>query len=86
MSTGKQVKRRHILVTKRQLVLLEAGYKCANPSCRHILTLELHHIVWVKDGGGNDLENLLALCPNCYSLHTVLCFGWNWREGRFEIG
>ena len=41
-----------------------------NPTCRHILTLELHQIVWVKDGGANDPENLLALCPNCHSLHT----------------
>ena len=53
-----------------QLVLLEAGYKCANPTCRHVLTLELHHIEWVKDGGGNEPSNLLALCPNCHSLHT----------------
>ncbi|MEW8419073.1 MAG: HNH endonuclease signature motif containing protein [Candidatus Thiodiazotropha endolucinida] len=51
-------------------VLLESGYKCANPVCRHVLTLELHHIVWVKDGGSNDPENLLVLCPNCHSLHT----------------
>ena len=55
----------------RQIVLLEAGYKCANPTCRHILTLELHHIVWVKNGGGNDPDNLVALCPNCHSLHTA---------------
>ena len=54
----------------RTLVLLEAGYKCANPTCRHILTLELHHIVWVKDDGGNEPPNLVALCPNCHSLHT----------------
>jgi hypothetical protein len=32
--------------------------------------LELHHIVWAKDGGDNAPENLLALCPNCHSLHT----------------
>jgi HNH endonuclease len=56
--------------TTRTLVLLEAGYKCANPTCRHVLTLDLHHIVWVKDGGGNEPSNLLALCPNCHSLHT----------------
>lgn len=54
----------------RTLILLEGGYKCANPVRRHILTLELHHIVWVKDGGSNAPENLLALCPNCHSLHT----------------
>jgi hypothetical protein len=56
--------------TTRQFVLLEAGYKCANPTCRHVLTLELHHIVWVKEGGGNQSDNLLVLCPNCHSLHT----------------
>ena len=64
-------KRRTIPPATRQAVLLEAGYKCANPVCRHILTLELHHIVWVKDDGANDLDNLLALCPNCHSLHTA---------------
>lgn len=64
------MKRTAIPAHVKQLVLLEAGYKCANPVCRHILTLELHHIVWVKDGGGNDPDNLLALCPNCHSLHN----------------
>jgi HNH endonuclease len=62
--------RRKISETIRQVVLLEAGYKCANPTCRHVLTLELHHIVWVKDSGGNQPDNLLALCPNCHSFHT----------------
>lgn len=68
--TATHMARAHISDPTRSLVLLEAGYKCANPTCRHILTLELHHIVWVKDGGGNDPNNLLALCPNCHSLHT----------------
>lgn len=54
----------------QQKILMESGYKCANPNCRHILALELHHIDWVKDGGGNDPGNLLALCPNCHALHT----------------
>ena len=59
-----------MLPATRSLVLMEAGYKCGNPVCRHVLTLELHHIIWVKDDGTNDPENLLALCPNCHSLHT----------------
>ena len=63
--------RKAITPANRQLILMEAGYKCANPNCRHVLTLEVHHIVWVKDGGGNDPENLVALCPNCHSLHTA---------------
>lgn len=64
-------KKRRVPSATRQLVLLEAGYMCANPTCRHILTLELHHTVWVKEGGGNEPSNLLPLCPNCHSLHTA---------------
>lgn len=44
---------------------------CGNPVCRRVLTLELHHIAWVKDGGGNEPSNLLPLCANCHSLHTM---------------
>ena len=62
---------RSLSPTIRDAVLLEAGYKCANPVCRYILPLELHHILWVKEGGGNEISNLVALCPNCHSLHTA---------------
>jgi len=61
---------RKIAAATRQRVLIEAGFHCANPVCRNILTLELHHIDWVKDGGGNQPANLVALCPNCHALHT----------------
>ena len=33
-------------------VLIEAGYKCASPVCRQVITIDVHHIEWVKDGGG----------------------------------
>lgn len=54
----------------RNDVLQEAGYKCANPTCRNVLTLQVHHIHWVKDGGGDTVDNLLALCGHCHDLHT----------------
>ena len=50
-------------------VLTEAGYRCAVPTCRSILIIDLHHIVEVHEGGGNDASNLLALCPNCHALY-----------------
>jgi len=56
-------------IATRRLVLHECGYKCANPICRTILTLEIHHLEQVSQGGSNDAENLLPLCPNCHSLH-----------------
>lgn len=51
-------------------VLIEAGYRCAVPTCRNILAIDLHHIVEVKDGGPNEASNLLALCPTCHALYT----------------
>jgi hypothetical protein len=35
-----------------------------------MLTLELHHLEWVREGGGNDVKNLIALCSNCHDAHT----------------
>lgn len=63
-------KRSQVPPSVRDEVLREAGYKCANPTCRNILTLQLHHIVWVKEGGGNTALNLLALCGHCHDMHT----------------
>lgn len=53
----------------RTIVLHECGYKCGNPSCRHILTLDIHHLEPVSNGGPDDPDNLLALCPYCHTLH-----------------
>ncbi len=50
-------------------VLTEAGYRCAVPTCRTILALDLHHIDHVSEGGANTLENLIALCPTCHRLY-----------------
>jgi hypothetical protein len=49
-------------------VLTEAGYRCAVPTCRTILAIDLHHMVKVADGGSNEAANLLALCPTCHAL------------------
>lgn len=73
-TTKKPSKRRdsrsRIPASVKLQVLTEAGYMCANPRCKHMLTLELHHLEWVRDGGGNSSENLVALCSNCHALHT----------------
>lgn len=53
----------------KQQALHEAGYRCSNPTCRTIITLDIHHLQQVSEGGGNTVENLLALCPNCHALH-----------------
>ncbi|SRR6266566_7956541 len=50
-------------------VLTEAGYRCAVPTCRNILAIDIHHLVQVSESGSNDLSNLLALCPTCHALY-----------------
>jgi hypothetical protein len=59
------------MMLKRDL-LIEAGYKCANPTCRIILSvsiLEDHHIIAVSQDGGDTFANLIALCPYCHTLY-----------------
>ena len=51
------------------IVLTEAGYRCAVPTCRNILALDMHHIWEVSAGGGDDPGNLIALCPTCHALY-----------------
>lgn len=53
----------------RRSVLIEAGYRCAVPTCRNILAVDLHHIIPVREDGGNEPGNLIALCPTCHALY-----------------
>jgi hypothetical protein len=49
---------------KRQ-VLVEAGHRCAIPTCRHI-SVEIHHIIPWEQCQSHGYDNLIALCPNCH--------------------
>ena len=50
----------------KRRVLVEAGHRCAIPTCRYI-TVELHHIVPWETCQDHDYHNLIALCPNCHN-------------------
>ena len=49
----------------KRRVLVEAGHRCAIPTCRHI-QVELHHIIPWATCGSHEYDNLIALCPNCH--------------------
>lgn len=61
--------RRKIPEKIRVAVLTEAGFRCAVPTCRAILAIDLHHIVPVSETGPDTVTNLLALCPTCHALY-----------------
>ncbi len=46
-------------------VLVEAGHRCAIPTCRNP-DVDLHHIVPWERCKSHDFDNLIALCPNCH--------------------
>lgn len=49
----------------RRAVLVEAGHRCAIPTCRHN-RVEIAHIEPYHKVKRHDLVNLIALCPNCH--------------------
>ena len=68
MATTRNERQSLPLRTKTQ-VLTESGYRCAVPTCRSILALDMHHVWEVSDGGGDEPANLIALCPTCHALY-----------------
>lgn len=55
-----------IPVEVKRAVLVEAGHRCAIPTCR-ATTTEIAHIVPWAETRDNSFENLIALCPNCHT-------------------
>jgi hypothetical protein len=47
-------------------VLVEAGHRCAIPTCRATTTEIAHIEPWAKSHD-NSFANLIALCPNCHT-------------------
>lgn len=61
--------RKNIPQKVRLELLTEAGFRCAVPTCRALLVLHLHHIYEVSEGGGDEVSNLIALCPTCHGYY-----------------
>lgn len=50
----------------KRAVLIEAGHRCAIPTCKATTTEIAHIIPWEKVRN-HTFENLIALCPTCHS-------------------
>jgi HNH endonuclease len=53
-----------VLMARKRMALVEAGYRCAIPTCRHP-THEIAHILPESQSHDDSFENLIALCPKC---------------------
>ncbi len=52
-------------------VKVEAGYRCAIPTCRATSGLQIHHIVDYAKVREHTFENLILLCANCHARVTA---------------
>jgi hypothetical protein len=57
---------------KKKYVASQQDWKCGE--CRKQLdyTYEVDHKIRLEHGGGNDVQNLIALCRECHGKKTVL--------------
>jgi len=54
----------------KRAVLVEAGHRCAIPTCRHT-TVQIAHIVPWVECRKHEFLNLIALCPNCHESYDA---------------
>ncbi len=53
--------------SRRKLVLHRDRYSCQDCGTSGLgVSLEVHHIIPIGDGGSHDLDNLVALCGECH--------------------
>ena len=52
----------------RRAVLQRDGHRCQVPGCTNLLWLDLHHLEYRRNGGGNTEENLVTLCSTHHDL------------------
>jgi len=71
MNSGKNGTKRSVSETKKKYVASNQDWKCGNCQAQLDHTFEIDHKVRLEYGGGNDVQNLIALCRNCHGKKTA---------------
>ena len=71
MSSGKNGTKRSVSETKKKYVASSQEWKCGHCKSQLDHTFEIDHKVRLEYGGGNDVQNLIALCRNCHGKKTA---------------
>jgi len=71
LTSGRGGTKRSVSETKKKYVAAAQDWKCGH--CQNQLdhTFEIDHRVRLEYGGGNDVDNLIALCRNCHGKKTA---------------
>jgi 5-methylcytosine-specific restriction endonuclease McrA len=57
--------------TKKKYVASHRNWICGRCNCKLDHTYEIDHRLRLEYGGGNDVDNLIALCRNCHGKKTA---------------
>jgi hypothetical protein len=71
LSSGRGGTKRSVSETKKKYVASCQDWKCGHCHSQLDHTFEIDHKVRLEYGGGNDVNNLIALCRNCHGKKTA---------------
>jgi 5-methylcytosine-specific restriction endonuclease McrA len=63
--------KRAVSETKKKYVAAQQDWKCGQCKSQLDHTYEIDHRIRLEYGGGNDVQNLVALCRNCHGKKTA---------------
>jgi hypothetical protein len=71
LNSGRNATKRSVSETKKKYVAASQDWQCGN--CKQQLdhTFEIDHKLRLEYGGGNEVQNLIALCRNCHGRKTA---------------
>jgi hypothetical protein len=72
LNSGKTGTKRSVSETKKKYVASQQDWKCGDCDNRLDHTFEIDHKTRLEYGGGNDIQNLVALCRNCHGKKTAM--------------
>jgi len=71
INSGKNGIKRSVSETKKKYVASSQDWKCGHCKSQLDHTFEIDHKLRLEYGGGNDVQNLIALCRNCHGKKTA---------------
>jgi len=72
LQSGKNATKRSVSETKKKYVASMQDWKCGECGDRLNAWFEVDHRVRLEYGGGNDVQNLVALCRECHGKKTAM--------------
>jgi hypothetical protein len=72
LSSGKTGTKRSVSETKKKYVASQQEWKCGHCDTQLNAWFEVDHKIRLEHGGGNDVQNLVALCRECHGKKTAM--------------